>query len=287
MLANQLPPTSCGIPRTTISSWLLAKDPNDPEAPPVPDELRQKVLAELGIRREPKFSLPGNRCMHTRNSTGKAFVYWVVYHPGVERVLQVPPDEQLKALRERLKIERKEEWISIEFYEPRNACKPASPGLAQPSAMHLTKLELLLRSDTSAGIPMTQKPLPYRTNYARKSVYGGTSSLMTIFRAYESDDSTSTLPPNSRRYIFVMKLCNELDGIRRGPKFCLPGDRHMYTRNMTGKAFAYWVEYHPGSESTQMLKVLPEAHMRVLRERLKIDKEAEWMTIEGRRRGSL
>ncbi|KAI3604918.1 hypothetical protein WG66_008706 [Moniliophthora roreri] len=204
--------------------------------------------------------------MHTRNSTGKAFVYWVVYHPGVERVLQVPPDEQLKALRERLKIERKEEWISIEFYEPRNACKPASPGLAQPSAMHLTKLELLLRVSPS------------------------------LFASLDPNDPEAPPVPNElrqkvcvwgRRYIFVMKLCNELDGIRRGPKFCLPGDRHMYTRNMTGKAFAYWVEYHPGSESTQMLKVLPEAHMRVLRERLKIDKEAEWMTIEGRRRGSL
>ncbi|KAI3604474.1 hypothetical protein WG66_008711 [Moniliophthora roreri] len=63
MLANQLPPTSCGIPRTTISSWLLAKDPNDPEAPPVPDELRQKVLAYGAM------SSPTTIFVHTRRRT--------------------------------------------------------------------------------------------------------------------------------------------------------------------------------------------------------------------------
>ncbi|EEB92012.1 hypothetical protein MPER_09538 [Moniliophthora perniciosa FA553] len=156
MPANRLPltSTSCGIPITTIPSYLLSKDPNDPEAPPVPEELRQKVCIwgyelsdenfsayesenfgpadfkygptgrryslmldltdQLGIRREPELSIFGDRYMHTRNLSKKDFIYWVIYYPGVEQELRVPTEEQRKALRERLKIERKEEWISIE-----------------------------------------------------------------------------------------------------------------------------------------------------------------------------
>ncbi|EEB95353.1 hypothetical protein MPER_05688 [Moniliophthora perniciosa FA553] len=52
------------------------------------------LVDQLGIRREPKLSLYGNWYMDTRNSSRKDFIYWVIYHPGVEQVLMVQTEEQ-------------------------------------------------------------------------------------------------------------------------------------------------------------------------------------------------